>query len=116
MGAAEKLGPEYNEVDLNQQKFATVKALGADDPDFLVELYDIFKQRVPELLDKMESSMNQGDDSQLEKAAHALKGTSGNIGAEKMMKICEFIECSARNEKRSNFQEYLPVLKESFQK
>jgi HPt (histidine-containing phosphotransfer) domain-containing protein len=52
----------------------------------------------------------------LEKASHALKGASGNIGAKALWAICEEIEELAREGKGEKVAAPLGVLEEEFVK
>ena len=47
------------------------------------------------LLDKISSSLGSGDRNLLKKAAHNLKGSSGNLGAYRLAEMCGKLEVLA---------------------
>jgi two-component system, sensor histidine kinase and response regulator len=51
------------------------------DAEFLRELAGIFYEDCPKLLARMETAIRAGDARELERAAHALKGSVANFGA-----------------------------------
>jgi two-component system sensor histidine kinase/response regulator len=53
-----------------------------DDPEFLVEIADVFLEDCPKLLSDIRTAISQQDARRLEHAAHTLKGSVANFGAE----------------------------------
>ncbi|MGV3775002.1 MAG: Hpt domain-containing protein, partial [Verrucomicrobiales bacterium] len=60
-----------------------------DDGDPLAEFIDLFLQDTPDRLALIKSAHREKDWVELERGAHALKGSCGNIGALKMEQICD---------------------------
>jgi len=60
----------------------------------LIRMYEI---NSAELLQSIQTSFAAGDAVALSKAAHALKSSSGNVGAERLAELCKGIELAARN-------------------
>jgi HPt (histidine-containing phosphotransfer) domain-containing protein len=60
---------------------ALLARLGGDE-DFLREIADLFLEDCPKLLADIHSAVSTGDAGALEHAAHTLKGSVSNFGAE----------------------------------
>jgi HPt (histidine-containing phosphotransfer) domain-containing protein len=82
-------GPPLLEATLLQ----SIRALSTPgEKDFLNTLVAMFFKRAPELETRMEAALASNDAEAFEHAAHALKGTCGNLGAMRMHKACENLE------------------------
>ena len=66
------------------------------DPEFLVEVVEAFLDDAPPRLETIRSTLASGDGEGLGRAAHSLKGSSGNFGAMRMQALCADIERLAR--------------------
>lgn len=110
MGAAPKLEQAWPTIDA--QKLQAIKNLAEpdDDDDFFKELLSIFFQRCPALLTELDAAVAGKDPVKLERAAHALKGTSGNLGAMMMMKLAEQLEVMGHSGKVENALQVLTDL------
>ena len=51
-----------------------------DDSEFLKMMVDMFRADCPEHLAEVKSALSEGDAQRLQKAAHTLKGSAGNLG------------------------------------
>ncbi|MDD5629175.1 MAG: response regulator, partial [Elusimicrobia bacterium] len=87
---------------------------GADNPGFLGELVDIFLKDAPKHLEALQGSVAAGDSQRLAKAAHALKGASGNMGARLMHRICRRLEAIGESGTVSGAGDLLEPLQEAF--
>jgi two-component system, sensor histidine kinase and response regulator len=61
-------------------------------PDFLIELIDLFIEDAPDRIAQMKRAVASEDSAALRRAAHALKSSSLNLGARRMHALCEIIE------------------------
>lgn len=61
-----------------------------NDSDFVVELIDLFLDDAPKRVAVMRAS--RGQRQTIVRAAHSLRGSSGNLGALKLAAVCESIE------------------------
>ena len=61
-------------------------------PDIVDQLVDLFLTSTPPLLDELRDAADSGDDAELRRAAHKLKGSCQNIGATFMATLCRAIE------------------------
>jgi HPt (histidine-containing phosphotransfer) domain-containing protein len=66
------------------------------EPDVLSEVLRLFLDEVPRRVDKLKAAWRDGDAVALQRAAHSLKGSSGNIGARHMFDICKQLDERAR--------------------
>ncbi len=98
MGAAHKIQKFEEESLIDERKLQSIKDLGEGDDSFFIELTDLFFERVPTLLQEIRDALDNKNAYKLERSSHALKGTSGNLGAIRMMKICEYLETMGREQ------------------
>ena len=57
------------------------------EPDFVVELIDIYLNEVPRLFDTIRNAMTTNDRAIAKRAAHSLRGSSANLGVLQMAAI-----------------------------
>jgi HPt (histidine-containing phosphotransfer) domain-containing protein len=63
---------------------------------FLSELIDIFLQDSQDYMARLQTALEQRDSEAATKAAHAFKGGSGNLGAEKLATLAHCVESAGR--------------------
>jgi len=68
------------------------------EPDILEELIELFLADVPPQLVALREAVEAGDAHSVERIAHTLKGTCGNMGAVRMESICAQLEERGRSE------------------
>jgi HPt (histidine-containing phosphotransfer) domain-containing protein len=104
----EKGGAEANEREahmteihpvLDQGVIASLRELGGeDDPGLFIELVNLFLSDTPERLHALGEAMDRRDPSALERAAHALKSSSANLGATELSALFRDIESGRTRE------------------
>jgi CheY-like chemotaxis protein len=62
------------------------------EPEFLVEVVEAFLSDTPPRIETIKSTLASGDGEGLGRAAHSLKGSSGNFGAARLQAICADVE------------------------
>lgn len=62
------------------------------EPDFVVELIDLYLNEVPRLLETIRKAIANKDRSTIRRSAHSLRGSSGNLGALQMALIAGELE------------------------
>ncbi|PKM98288.1 MAG: hypothetical protein CVU79_04060 [Elusimicrobia bacterium HGW-Elusimicrobia-3] len=78
---------------LNSFVIAELKDLaGPEDKAFMAELAATYLKDLPGRLEAIKTAAAARDAEALRQAAHALKGSSGNIGAQRLQKVCLLIE------------------------
>jgi HPt (histidine-containing phosphotransfer) domain-containing protein len=71
---------------------ARMRTFREEYPDIVDQLVDLFLTSTPPLLDELRDAADSGDDAELRRAAHKLKGSCQNIGATFMARLCRSIE------------------------
>jgi HPt (histidine-containing phosphotransfer) domain-containing protein len=100
-------------MPLNMETLEALRAYQIEgDPDFLTELIDAYLSDAPVRIQAMQSALGQQDLSAFAKAAHALKGSSGNLGAETLARLCLQGEMAGRNQDLQQAQQAFLLIKE----
>ena len=76
-----------------------------DDEEFMRELFDVFREDTPMQLARLRDAVSSGDFEVTAAAAHRLKGSSGNIGAQSLLALAKQLEQAgqfARAERAEN--------------
>lgn len=79
-------------LDLNR-----LRDIYEDDTAGMLELYDMMLKNNAAHLEKLESGVEAHDLEAVRKAAHAIKGSSGNVGANRLSRLAAEVEESARD-------------------
>ena len=66
------------------------------EPDVLQEILHVFLAEVPRRVDLLKAAWRDGNAGEVERLAHSLKGSAGNIGAGAMFEVCRGIDERAR--------------------
>jgi len=77
------------------------------DAELLREIVNLFLQDYPPLVDKIKVALQQSDALLLEKAAHTLKGSVGNFGAESAVQAALNLENVGRTKQMAEAPQYL---------
>jgi two-component system, sensor histidine kinase and response regulator len=82
----------HNELEesLDHTVIANLRELG--DSDLLSELTQMFVEEVPEQLGALREAIENGDVQTVRRIGHTLKGSSGNMGARQMSRLCHDLE------------------------
>lgn len=85
-------GPTLDEAVLER-----LRALNEDgEPGLVDEVFGLFLDDAPPRVDEIVSAVAAGDADQTARAAHALKGAAGNIGAGRVQAVAHRIEAAAK--------------------
>ena len=66
------------------------------EPDVLAEVLELFLQDVPRRIEKLRAAYDASDAVELHRAAHSLKGSAGNIGAQALYGVCRQLDEKGR--------------------
>ena len=61
----------------------------SDQPEVLRHIIQVYLKITPDTLEKMDAGVAEGDTEQVAQAAHSLKGSSAQLGAEQLAELCE---------------------------
>ena len=66
------------------------------EPDVLKEVLQLFLDDVPGRIGRLRAACQAGDAAEVHRAAHSLKGSSGNIGAIQLLEVCRQLDNQGR--------------------
>jgi HPt (histidine-containing phosphotransfer) domain-containing protein len=64
----------------------------AGEPDVLAEVLEMFLQEVPARIDRLRIAWGAGNIQEVHRVAHSLKGSAGNIGAQRLLAVCRQLD------------------------
>jgi HPt (histidine-containing phosphotransfer) domain-containing protein len=85
------------------------------DPELLTDLIQMFLEDGPSKVSAVSEGVAAGDFEKAERAAHSLKGSSGNLGARLLQNACEAMQMATRCHKLEDSRRLAPELSERFQ-
>jgi HPt (histidine-containing phosphotransfer) domain-containing protein len=100
---------------LNPDAIQALRDLSPEgDAEFLRELIAIFQADAPKQLSQLEEALRRQDAAAALRAAHTLKGSSGNFGAEELARHASGIEAQCKAGNPATALAALPELKKAF--
>lgn len=66
------------------------------EPDILAEVLSLFLSEVPPRLERLRNAWADGNIEEVHRAAHSLKGSAGNIGANALFAVCKELDEKSR--------------------
>jgi len=92
--------PDVMEQDvgyvLDRERVSSFMAISRTQEGFLEGLVKTFRQDVPSRIDALRAALATGDANDLALAAHAMKSSSGSVGAKRMLAMASSLEQAAR--------------------
>ena len=80
---------------------------GEEDQRMFVQLIAMFEAQLTSSLERMRAARSVSDTKTLLAIAHALRGSSGNLGATRLADLCSRLEAELRNASVASADEYL---------
>ncbi len=80
------------------------------DPELLVDLIQMFLEDGPAKVRAITEGLEEGDFEKVERAAHSLKGTSGNLGAKFLQDSCEAMQVASRQNESDTVRDLTPQI------
>lgn len=99
---------------LNEDTVHQLKVLGGGNDDFLEVVIKGFISEGEQLLTAMDAALHKGDYTTFKELTHALKGSSGNLGAEALFKVCRDISQLSLTELRDSGDAQLSAAQKAF--
>lgn len=84
------------------------------DPELLLDLIGIFLDDGPAKVAAITQGLQQQDFEKMERAAHSLKGSAGNLGALALQHTCERMQLATRAHSRQEAEKLAKDLAENF--
>lgn len=104
-------------VDSNVIQLRTLESIVALDPvhgeALLARLLETYETNSAELILSVGGALESGDTEELRRVAHALKSSSGNVGAERLFELCRKLESAARSCDLAALPELVATLRSS---
>jgi CheY-like chemotaxis protein len=107
-------GPGVLEEAVDASALAALRDLGEDRPDLLAELLAVYLRDTPPRLAALHEAVARADAEALRRAAHSLKGSSSQIGAVQVARLCTDLEEQASTTDLGGVAETLSRLDEAF--
>ena len=95
------------EPSLDSDKVSGLKEMGKANPRFMSDITTLFREDALVRLHDLRDSIAAANPAQLARAAHALKSSSGNVGAKRIYTLCAAIEENARAGKIAGAKEFV---------
>jgi histidine phosphotransfer protein HptB len=73
-----------------------LREVAMGDDEFLCELIDLYLSDAPQQVEALGQAVSSQDGTAVSAAAHKLKGSCGNIGADGLVALCQELEASGR--------------------
>jgi hypothetical protein len=89
---------------------------GAEQPDLIVELIDLYIKDAPRRLALMREALATGNWLSLKREAHSLRGSSGNLGILRVGPICDELESAASSDQSSAVELLLDGLEQELER
>lgn len=84
------------------------------DPELLLDLIQMFLEDGPAKVAAVQAGLANGDFDQAERAAHSLKGSSGNLGAQHLQNVCEEMQLATRQHQLEESRRLATQLRDRF--
>ncbi|MFQ5609292.1 MAG: response regulator, partial [Woeseiaceae bacterium] len=93
-----------------------LEMIGALDPsqgkELAARVIKVYETNSADLLEALTTAFSDQDEDKVRSVAHALKSSSGNVGAERLMTLCREMEIAARDRELDGMAERLVALRE----
>ncbi|MFC3374330.1 Hpt domain-containing protein [Rugamonas sp. CCM 8940] len=101
---------------INRQALKNIRALSAQHGDALLErVLHAFVADTPSHFQALRLAIDGGQPSPLRKAAHSLKSSSANVGAEQLAQLCKELEQLGRDDTTDGAAVLLEQMEREFQ-
>lgn len=77
------------------------------EPDVLKEVLQLFLDDVPRRIDRLRTAWQAGNAVEVQRAAHSLKGSAGNLGAHELLDVCRVLD---EHGKSGDLSQLLPLV------
>jgi HPt (histidine-containing phosphotransfer) domain-containing protein len=96
---------------INPKVIEDLRALAsAGSPGFLAELIDLYLAESKNLTAQIRKSFDARDAAGLDRSSHTLKGSSGNLGAQALSRLCADLQAAAKSGSFEKAGELVPLI------
>ena len=108
---------EFSDEVLDRKILDTLKIPARNGKRSLLErVIDKYMESSAKLMESLRQAISRGELSEMQKAAHSLKSSSGNLGATKLATLCTELESMGREGTREGSHSLLPVLEVEYKR
>jgi len=83
-----------------------------DGKELASRVINVYRENSAELIDVIAEALSQGDVEKIHSTAHALKSSSGNVGADRLVEMCRSMETAARKNELKDISDRLTAVKQ----
>jgi len=94
---------------------ADIEAMMDGDPELIIDLIDTMMETTPDLMDQLVEGIEAADDIQVRSAAHALKSSAAQFGAQAFSELCLELEEMGRAQQAHRAKDKLPTLQAAYE-
>lgn len=98
---------------LDSHRIEQLQSLGG--PNLLEQMCGLFLEHAPDRINGVLKGWEEKDFKRIERNAHSLKSSSGNLGAMELMNLCQKIESAAEQSNATMLSELLVNFKKMAQ-
>jgi HPt (histidine-containing phosphotransfer) domain-containing protein len=100
---------------INMEMIDELLSLSEDgDPELLVDLLQMFLEDGPQKVQAILQGLQSQDFDAIERAAHSLKGSAGNLGVVLVQEDCERLQIASRQHEFTPSQQAAELLREHY--
>jgi HPt (histidine-containing phosphotransfer) domain-containing protein len=86
------------------------------EPDLVEQVLTMFLEDSPARIEAMSTAIGARDAVQLQRAAHNLKGSAGNVGATELQRICQELEAIGKGGQVEGATRFFQELRDEFER
>jgi HPt (histidine-containing phosphotransfer) domain-containing protein len=104
-----------NDTPIDPEAIENLRALNPDDDDaFLKDIIGIFLEDTPQRIAELKQCLTAYDQPKFTRAAHSIKGSASNLGANQVRLVAEQIEHQSRNSGLTGIEPLITKLEGEF--
>jgi signal transduction histidine kinase/DNA-binding response OmpR family regulator/HPt (histidine-containing phosphotransfer) domain-containing protein len=101
---------------IDMTAFADMEGLMRNGQPIVSQVINAYFYSSPPLLDRLRQAALAGDQGELQQASHALKSSSGNVGAHNLSQLCQELEVGARRGAITDAGERVAAIESEYQR
>jgi HPt (histidine-containing phosphotransfer) domain-containing protein len=114
--ARQEISAREDHPDLDHSMIEGLRALGEDDDTFFRGLVRQFRADSDARLARLDLAANDGETAVIRALAHALRGSSANIGAVGVAAVCRALEVLSANDDATNYRNAVGRIRSAYEK
>jgi two-component system, sensor histidine kinase and response regulator len=99
---------------MDPQAFVRLREWGGD--VLLGKMVGLFLKNAPDRMEEIRAGLEEGDAPRAERGAHSLKSSAGNLGAERLRRLCQYLEDAAEEGRLEDARALHPLVLEAYRR